>query len=165
MMETEKNVQESVAEKNRLEVTEQGLGYFRSCTGWAQFIAIVSFILCGLLAITGVLMIILSSVWPGMTESMAGMSDSFGSIMTLTYVFLGILYLIIGVVGFIIAYNLYQFSVEVKKAVLKMDTDAMTNGVRSLFRYFKISGIITIVTLVLGFLCIPAAILIASLAN
>lgn len=159
----EEVVQETIVVDNRPEVTEESLGYLKSSAGWAQFLAIVSFISCGLVVLGGIMLIVLAFVFPAVTDAMPvpGMPGSFGTAMTGAFIFLAILYLVIGVIGFILAYYLYQFSVDTKKAVLKLDTGFLTSGMGALHRYFKMSGILTIITLVLGFLWIPVAVLIA----
>lgn len=164
---TEEVVRETIVVGNQPAVTEESLGYLKSSAGWAQFLAIVNFICCGLVALGGIMLIILAFVFPAVSDAMTvpGMPGSFGTAMTGAFIFLAILYLVIGVIGFILAYYLYQFSVDTKKAVLKLDTGFLTSGMGALHRYFKMSGILTIVTLVLGFLWIPVAILIAMGAN
>lgn len=131
-------VKETVLVETQPTMTEESLGYLKSGAAWAQFLAIVSFVFCGLAFLGGILMAIMSFVAPSLT------SISLGIPMYL----LGVFYIVISAIGFIVTYYLYRFAVDSLRAIQRRDTEFLTRGMRAMKRYFKINGIIMILAMV-----------------
>ena len=157
----EEIVQEKIVVERQPAITDEALGFLKSSTGWAQFLAVVNFICCGLLILFGIILLVLSFVMPAGMMASGFKTASMGALTGGMLVFMSIFYLVMGGIGFVVAYYLYKFASASKRAVLMKDSDLLTQGIFALNKYFKITGILTIAILVLTFMWIPISVIIA----
>ncbi len=152
----EEMVQETIVVEKQPAMTEESLGYLKSSAGWAQFLAIMNFISCGFIILCGVMLLVLAFIFPTIMPYMDGMSN-----LTFTgaFLFIAILYLALGVIGLMLAYYLFKFSADAKTAVLQLNTEFLTSSMLAMKKYFKLSGILTIVAIVMVCLWIPIAVI------
>ncbi len=108
---------------------------------WAKFIAIVGFIICGIMAVfccfLGPLMSFLTSFSP--TPMPPGVSAVFAV--------MGVILFIINAVIFLINLYLYQFASRSLNAIKINDTELMERSIHRLQSFFKAVGIVVIVYL------------------
>jgi len=111
---------------------------------WAKFLAIVSFIGCGLMALTA----ITAGLWmTPMRSSMAASGTLPGSVFAMGSGIFTATYLIMAAIYFLLALYLYRFATKAEQALLQGNNEALTESVGNLKNYFKINGILIIVAL------------------
>ncbi len=123
--------------------------YLLETAKWGNFLAIIGYILMGLLALLSLFM-------------MFGMSQLIANQVFPIWI-MGVVYLAMaGVYWFPVTY-LYRFSAQMKQAVLSRNEGLYTSGFANLKSLFKFFGIFTIVILALYALAIVVAIPMAML--
>lgn len=130
------NVEQTIVVEKQPAFTEESLSYLKSAASWAKFLAILSFIASAIMVIAGIAMMIIGSS-SGMFKTLGAGAGLWG----------GIIYILIGVVSFYIAFLLYKFAADAQKAIALRDTPTMSSSLLALQRYFKVNGIFTIVTI------------------
>jgi Ca2+/Na+ antiporter len=125
--------------------------YLREAGKWANFLAIIGFIICGIILIiaffAGSMFTIMSKMMPNGNNIPAGV----GGFVTVFYILFDVLY-------FFFAYYLYQFADKIKKGIVFTDNAHVTAAFNKLKSFFKLWGIVTIVVL-----CLYALIFIISI--
>jgi len=110
---------------------------------WAKFLAIVGFVMCGLIAIFGVFAgSILTSF--NSRNSELGNDRAYTAGMGIGA---AILYIGIAVLYFFPCLFLYRYSVKMKQALTTKDQDTLTSSFQNLKIMFRYMGILTIVVL------------------
>lgn len=142
------NVEQTIVVEKQPAFTQESLAYLKSAASWAKFLAILSFIGCAIMVIAGIAMMMLGSS-SAMFHTLGVGAGLWG----------GIIYIVIGVVSFYIAFLLYKFAVDAQKAIALRDTPSMSSSLLALQRYFKINGIFTIV--VIGLIIVLCIVVIA----
>jgi hypothetical protein len=116
---------------------------------WANFLAIVGFIFSGLILLMGIGIGFIFSKLPGM-EQLPFMPG-----------FIGIFYVIIGVINFIAALFLFRFAVNLKNAIKGKDENKFLPAFKNLDNLFQLIGILTIIMLAIYGLVILIAMFVA----
>ena len=120
-------------------LTDEAQYFLQKAGQWANFLGIVGFIFCGLIALlaffAGSIFAAASQANP-MMASFAGM----GSMITIIYLLMALLY-------FFPSLYLFQFASKVKQAILLTDKVQLTAAMSKLKSFFKFWGILMIVIL------------------
>jgi hypothetical protein len=110
---------------------------------WARFLAIVGFIVCGLIVIVG---IFFGSFFSTMNSSYSrydsdtNVAGSLGAAMAVVYILVAVLY-------FFPTLFLYRFAAKMKVALLSDDQDTLNVSFQNLKKMFRYVGILTIILL------------------
>lgn len=108
---------------------------------WGKFLSILGFIIIGVIVlVAGAL---LFSGGPGTIQGFS----------TVTFI---VTYLIVAVIYFFPTWYLFNYSIQVKRAITEDDQDKLVRAFQNLRRLFVYFGIITIVTVVFYLLAIIA---------
>jgi len=126
-------------------VTDQGKLYLLETAKWAKFLAIINFIFCGLIVIFAVACFSLSSTLS---------ADIPIPLPGMFFTAYGIVLLIAACISAIPSYFLYRFGARAQKAIVSDDTVTMTEAFEWHKKYYKFTGIVTIVGLCIFALCI-----------
>lgn len=117
---------------------------------WSKFLAILGFVSLGFVALMGLFFILGSSE---MTRNLSGLSGFSG-------VFIGIFYLLMGLLYYFPTKYLYDFSQEISHSLQRNKDYYLKNSFESLKALFRFLGIVAIITLgmyalmILGFFVI-----------
>ncbi|MET0392499.1 MAG: DUF5362 family protein [Chitinophagaceae bacterium] len=111
---------------------------------WAKFLAIVGFIMCGLVVLVGIFagsfFSMFSSRYSSYDNDVAFSSGGVGIFMAVLYIGIAILY-------FFPCLFLYQFAAKMKVALQSDDQDTLNVSFQSLKKMFRFVGILTIIFL------------------
>jgi hypothetical protein len=119
-------------------LTEAMVFYLKGASPWLRFVGIVGFIGCGILLVLGILMMIaVPSLIPELGETL-------GSI---TGASLGVLYIILGVVGFFPSRFIYCFGARIRNFLRNNSEQELELAFRYNKSFWKFSGIVTIIYL------------------
>ncbi len=132
-------------------LTEEAQYFLHQSGKWARFLGIMGFIGSGLVAIAGLFVGTIMSVFSQYQQT--PIPSAFGGA-------LGFLYILIGLLCFYISLKLYQFGSGIKDGIEWKNTDQVTKALGKLKSFFKIKGIILICVLSLYVLIIIGAIII-----
>jgi hypothetical protein len=118
------------------------LNYLSETARWGKFLAIVGFIMCGILFLLGLIL-------PAYFNKMSSYSpyrqqNVFGS-MGVGFIFF--IYIIIAIIYFFPCLYLLRFSNSTKAALASNDQFKLTDSFRNLKTLFKYVGVVTIVIL------------------
>ncbi|HEY9124390.1 MAG TPA: hypothetical protein PK252_02405 [Bacteroidales bacterium] len=134
MMEDNSQIIETVvAGEKKLELNEEALNELTQIRKWAMFFSVLGFIFIALMVFAGLIMAALSSGLAG-----AGLGK-------LPMVFVGILYLALGIIYILPVIYLYRFSVDAKIAIESKDAILIASALKSLKKHFRFIGVFTIV--------------------
>ena len=118
------------------QITLESLGYLNTAAKWTKFLAILGFIVIGLMFLAGVVM--------GIAFSFLHTTGAFSNFPFPTY-FLGFIYLILAAIYVLPVIYLNNFSNYISKAVAIRETEMLTTALRNLKSLAKYVGIMTIV--------------------
>lgn len=125
-----------------LQLDQPTASYLLEAAKWNKFLAIVWFIICGLMAVfslfAGSFIATFYRSMPGMNESMGMMSAGGGIVLTIFYLLLTALYLIPN-------FWRYRFAVQAIAAVRGNDQVQLNLSLNNLRKYSKFWGILTII--------------------
>lgn len=119
-----------------LQLTEMAISHLNQTRKWANFLAIIGFISCGLLVIGALIFGTIMSSYLDFGDEFTGMLSS-GS--------LTIIYLILAGICFLIYLYLYRFAKKLKVAINSNNSAYLEESFKNLKLYYKINGIIIIV--------------------
>ena len=120
-----------------IELQQDSLAYLNETRKWTYFLAILGFIVIGLMIFLSLFMgLIFSRFTPGMNEAPFP-----------TYLLAGI-YLIFALIYFFPVWYLFKFSTWMKKGIMAMNSGDMNQAFRNLKSLFRFTGILTIVMMV-----------------
>ncbi len=125
---------------NDLQVSPIAQTYLSESAKWGKFLAIMGFILCGI-------MIVIAFIIPSFMVKVPpynGMSESFGSGMR---VGMTVMYLLFAVLFFFPCLYLYKFSVKMQSAAKVVSQENFEESLMNLKSMFKFYGIFTIIIL------------------
>jgi len=122
------------------ELTSESVAYLLRTAKWSKFLAILGFIMTGLLIIAGLMM---SFVLNSVENEMVPLNMPFSPKI------LSFFYVTVAVISMIPVIFLNSFSNNAVKAVRFSDTEKMTTSLKNLKNLFVFLGISTIVMLVL----------------
>lgn len=120
-----------------LTIDPVGAQQIRGIAGWAKFLSIIMFIVCGLLAIVA---IFAGSFIASMSNryNSGGFESGMGAVVT-------VIYLIIAAVYFIPTLFLFQSATRLRNAVDSTDQALLNEGLTKLKACFRFWGILTII--------------------
>jgi len=127
-------------------LTNESLNYLKESSGWGGFMAIVGFCVAVLFIGGG---LFAGSIF----SSLSGTEDS--AMGGITSVLVGGVYVCLGALYLLPTLYLYRFSQEIRNAINRGSTGAMTTALGNLKSLFKFMGIFTaiyLVVVVLGLL-------------
>ncbi|MEO6638431.1 MAG: DUF5362 family protein [Ginsengibacter sp.] len=125
---------------NDLQVSPQAQSYLAESAKWGKFLAIMGFILCGLMVLVSFLIpAIITNIPPYNT-----MSSQLGSGMKIG---MTVLYLCFSVLFFFPAFYLYKFSSKMQLAVKGLSQENFDESLMNLKSMFKFYGIFMIILL------------------
>lgn len=150
------SVQEAQSSDNELNPTQpliinpEGKSFLIIVAKWSNFMAIVGFVVIGLMIISGISTMTLSSV-----------VDEYRDFELFQYypmsvVALGLTNIIAGLISFFPVYYLFKFSEQMRLGMRNDDQERMNTGLKNLKRMVKFLGILTIIYIVILLLGIPA---------
>ena len=124
-----------------LMITDAAKTFLKEIAKWTNFLSIIGFIMVGLFAFLGI----------GMSIAMVGSNDFMSPVGIPGFLF-GIIYFFLAAIYFFPIYYLFKFSKNLKKALIQVDNDALTDAIRFLKSHYKFIGILTIIMMALYFL-------------
>lgn len=137
-MENELNLQDEI----KMRLTPMAENFLMAATRWAKFLSVLGFILSGfilILALAFGTIISALGAMGGSSAVAAGVPAALGTIV----------YLIVSVIYFFIAYFMYNFASKTQKALTSRQEQLMEDGMKSIRNYFQIIGIMAIIGLAL----------------
>jgi hypothetical protein len=137
-------------------LSETMVFYLKGASPWLRFVGILSFIGCGLLTVIGILVMIFGSVFSDLAAGLD--SDQLGIFqMGVTGgIFLGLVYIILGLLCYFPARFIYGFGVRIRSYLLSNAEKDLEEAFKNNKSLWKFTGILAIVYLGL----IPVAIII-----
>lgn len=120
-----------------LNITQQSISYLGSIAKWSKFLAIVGFIMVGLL----VLIAVFAGAFLGFMGSASGVAPGTEAGM------LTVIYIIMAVIYFFPILFLYKFSVKLKRALGSSSSSELAEAFANLKSHYKFIGILTIIVL------------------
>lgn len=121
-----------------LTIDAMGAQQTRGFAGWAKFLAIIGFIVCGLIVIAA----LFAGTFIASMSSYNAMGDTGGLGAVVT-----VIYLIFAAVYFIPTLFLFQASTKLKNALDSTDQNLLNEGFTKLKASFRFWGILTIIIL------------------
>lgn len=137
-----------ITELEQLTLTNASKSFLKETAKWANFLAIIGFILIGLLLILGVFS---TTIFDLAAKMQPGIPNNLGVIMMVIYLLSALIY-------FFPVYYLLQFSIKMKKALITKDDEVLANAFEMLKSHYKFLGVFTVITLSLYVLLICAAV-------
>ena len=125
---------------NDLQLSPPGLNYLLESAKCGKFLAIMGFILCGIMAILSFVLPAFMSRLPPYNSMPSTFSSGVQSAMT-------IVYLAAAVLLFFPCLYLYKFSIKMQLAVKSVSQENLDESLMNLKSMFKFYGILTIVLL------------------
>jgi hypothetical protein len=132
-------------------LTEEAQYFLHESSKWARFLGIMGFIGAGLVAIAGLFVGTIMSVFSRYQQT--PIPSALGGL-------LGFLYIIIAAFAFYVSLKLYQFGSGVKDGIEFKNSEQVSKALGKLKSFFKIKGIILICVLSLYVLIIIGAIIV-----
>lgn len=111
---------------------------------WARFLAIVGFIVCGIIVIVG---IFFGSFFSTMDSRYSRYEGNDVDISSITAVTAAIAYTVVAVLCFFPYLFLYRFASRMKAALLSDDQETLNRSFQNLKKMFRFVGILTIIGL------------------
>jgi len=121
-----------------LQIDHQSNAYLKETAKWAKFLAIVGFVVCGLIALAGIFAGTVLSATMG--QFGGGYGASFGIMAT-------VMYLIMAVVYFFPCLFLFRFATRMQVVLQNNDQPNLSVALSNLKSYFKFIGILTLIAL------------------
>src|SRR5687767_6911514 len=122
---------------NDLQIDAVAYSHLKETAMWAKFLAIVGFVVSVLLI---VLAIFAGAFLNTMSETTAPMPGMMAGLMSGIYVVAGVVY-------FLISLYLYKFAVKMKQALVATDQEQLNSSLLNLKYVYRILGIIMIIYL------------------
>lgn len=142
----------------KLFLTENAEKDLKTTASWTKFYAILYFIGVGVLFLCGLMMLILGKMafFPLMHEA-----NSMMPMCGISFGFIGIIYMILGLLMIIPGMLLYQFNLNIKKALWNNNVATFEVAVSKMKSYWMFMGIYAIVMIVISVVIIPIVIIIS----
>ena len=128
---------------SELKLTSIGISYLNQARKWTYFLSILGFIFTALITIFA---LFFGSVLASFGQLGSGEMEQAMGIMGSGFV--TVLYLIVALLYFFLSLYLYRFSVRTKAAIHGHDSAQLEDGFKSIKNYWKLTGIIVLITLV-----------------
>jgi hypothetical protein len=131
-------------------ITETMVYYLKGAAPWLRFLGIIGFIGCGILVVSGLVMLI---AMPSFIQDIAVLGSLAGASV-------GGLYIVLGVVGFFPTRFIYCFGARIRNFLRNNSEQELEQAFKYNKSFWKFSGIVTIIYLAI----IPIAIVIGIIA-
>ena len=119
-------------------ITAAGEEFLRQSAKWGNFLAIIGFIMAGMMVIAGIFM----GIAMGAVGAMSGFEDAGIGFPPMLF---SLFYIVLAVLYFFPTLYLYRFAAKTKSAVAKGDSIEMEDAFENLKSMFRFFGIMTIV--------------------
>lgn len=123
-----------------LQVDHLAKTYLAETAKWAKFLSILGFILYGILALVGFMVMVAGASFLS-TFSDAGVFGAMGA------GFIGFFYILLAAIGIVISVAMYRFATRTQFAIAADNSASLTGALSSLRMLFRIMGIIAIIYL------------------
>lgn len=142
----------------KLFLTENAEKDLKTTASWTKFYAILYFIGVGVLFLCGLMMLILGKMafFPLMHEA-----NSMMPMCGISFGFIGIIYMILGLLMIIPGMLLYQFNINIKKALWNNNVATFEVAVAKMKSYWMFMGIYAIVMIVIAVVIVPIVLIIS----
>jgi len=131
-MENESRVVEN---EKPLQIQQSSVAYLKETGSWAMFFAILGFVV--------IVFMVLGAFFIGAILSALNGEE----ILPSAEIFIGVIYLVMGIIYFFPVYFLYQFSTNMKKALQDNNSENLDLAFKNFKSHFKFVGIMTIIIL------------------
>ena len=121
--------------REQLVISGETAANMRTAMSWAKFMAIVCFVMTGMIFVAAIILLAMGGAMQYYYPALGG-----GAL-------LGICYLVIAVIYFFLSYFMYMFAVKTKRAIDNGSMQDLSAGTMNMKYYFKMTGIVTIVTI------------------
>lgn len=142
-----------------IRVTATATSFLEIGAKWARFLGIMGFICAGLMVLAGLLIVLVGFTMENSYRRGYGGGES------LPMWLIGLGYFVWAIFYFLPGKAMYDFSVSALQAIASRDSIAMEAAMENLKKYFKVSGILMIVGIVLIFFVFMIAFIGALAAN
>jgi hypothetical protein len=126
-----------ITQLEQLTITNSSKNFLRETAKWAKFLAIIGFVLIGLMLVFA---IFATTIFDMVSKMQPGIPEGMGMAMSGTYLVLAIIY-------FFPVYYLLQFSIKMKKALATKNDDNLAKSFEMLKSHYKFIGVFTIITM------------------
>ncbi len=124
---------------NDLQVSPNAINYLSESAKWGRFLAIMGFILCGI-------MVVLAFILPSFISTLPPYNN-IASTSSAIKVTMTVVYLLTALLLFFPFYYLYKFSIKMQAAIKLVNQENFDESFLNLKSMFKFYGILTIVIL------------------
>ena len=121
--------------REQLVISGETAANMRAAMSWAKFMAIVCFVMTGRICGAAIILLVMGGSLQYYYPALGG-----GALV-------GICYLIVAVIYFFLSYFMYMFAVKIKRAIDNGCMQDLSAGTMNMKYYFKMTGIVTIVTI------------------
>ena len=125
---------------NDLQVSAPAQNFLSECAKWGKFLAIIGFILCGIMAVLAFFIPAFIMNIPPYNTMASSLSSGLAAGMTIMYILFALLF-------FFPCFYLYKFSIKMKSSLTETSQENFDDSLQNLKSMFKFYGIVTIVTL------------------
>ncbi len=122
--------------REQLVISGETAANMRAAMSWAKFMAIVCFVMTGMIFVAAIILLVMGGSLQYYYPALGG-----GGALV------GICYLIVAVIYFFLSYFMYMFAVKTKRAIDNGCMQDLSAGAMNMKYYFKMTGIVTIVTI------------------
>ena len=129
-----------------LTITQIAINHLNQTRKWTHFLSIVGFVMCAFIALIALFFGTISTQIPDFKDFDLG---------TIGTGFITVIYLVVALICFFLYLYLYRFSKRLKTALATNNSEVLEEAFHNLKAHYKLTGILTIVTLgfyVLGLL-------------
>ena len=120
-----------------INIPQESIHYFKETGKWTKLLAILGFILIGLMVVAALTMGTLMSAFGGNDSMMPFSGVAFGAF-----------YLILALLYYFPVMYLYKFSKNIKQAFITMDAQSFNAAIGSLKSHYKYIGIFTLIIMI-----------------
>jgi len=132
-----------------LEVTEHSKFHLKTAASWSKFMAILGFVGIGLMAMGAIVAIPMGSFMNNYLYS------------SFPYALIGVSYLAIAILVFFPTLFLFRFSQKTASALAMNNPVVLEDAFQNMKRYWKFTGIMTIVALGICMIILPVVVIVA----
>ena len=129
----------------KLLISDEIIANLKVTSFWANFLSIIGFVYTGLLILMGL----------GFLIALPIIGNEIFPVQVFPLNYIGIIYIVIGLVYLIPTLYLNRFADKIKTALLNFQQIEFESGFKNLKSLFKFMGITTIIIITLSFLVIP----------
>ena len=143
--------------QNDLIIDDAAISHLKESLVWGKFLGVMGFVYSAVIAVSGIFTgIIFSGIWSNHSRRSSRIME--GSITAF-------IYLAGATVIFFMSLYLFRFAKTIQISILSNNQESLSNAFRNLKLYFRFSGIISIITLVLTVLAVVGMLIAATLSR